>query len=138
MVDKPGRSAGPADDVDCGSMDPRDRLPPFVNGVDCAACGDPVSLERIRVLASRDDLAFVEVACEGCRSESLGIIVAGADDEAGRRPTYGEFVATDHERFGGALPIGSDDVLAVRDVLARRGLAGLVDAADGPPGGPPP
>jgi hypothetical protein len=117
-------------------MDPRDRLPPFVNGVDCAVCGRSVPIEGIRVLARREDLTFVELACTGCRSESLGIIVAG--DETGEAPrSYGEFLPADDARFHEALPIGSDDVLAVRELLARRGLAGLVDGADGLAGGSP-
>jgi hypothetical protein len=111
-------------------MDPRDRLPPFVNGVDCAVCGRTVPVEGIRVLARRDDLTFVELACAGCRSESLGIIVAGEDGKASGSP-YGEFLPADDARFHDALPIGPDDVLTVRDVLARHGLAGLVEGADG-------
>ena len=62
-------------------MDPRDRQPPFANGVDCAVCGGHVPSDGIRILARRDDLAFLELSCAGCKSESLGIVVAG-DGEA--------------------------------------------------------
>jgi len=41
------------------------------DGVDCAACGQFVPTDRIRVLARRDDIAFVEIHCPSCRSESL-------------------------------------------------------------------
>jgi hypothetical protein len=105
-------------------MDSRDQLPPFVNGVECAVCGRTVPTERIRVLARRDDLTFVELACTECRSDSLGILVAG--DSLDRPATYGEFLPADDARFREALPIGSDDVLDVRDVLDRYGLAGLI------------
>ena len=113
-------------------MDPRDRLPPFVNGVECAVCGRTVPRSSIRVLASRDDLTFVELACEGCRSDSLGIVVAtdAWPDEAqgsGPAPRYGEFLASDSERFREALPIATDDILHFRAALASRGLAALVD-----------
>jgi len=104
-------------------MDPRDRRPPFENGVDCAVCGRNVPAERIRILASRDDLTFVELACAACRSESLGMIVRG--DADGRSP-YGEFLAADDARFREALPIGVDDVLTVRRLLEDGDLDALV------------
>jgi hypothetical protein len=104
-------------------MDPRDRTPPFANGVDCAVCGRNVPADRIRILASRDDLTFVELACSACRSESLGMIVAGEAD--GRSP-YGEFLAADDARFREALPIGVDDVLTVRRLLRDGDLDALV------------
>ena len=105
-------------------MDPRDRLPPFANGVDCGACGQVVPLERIRVLASRDDLTFVELDCPGCSSESLGIVVQSEAGPEGTR--YGEFLPTDHARFREALPIGPDDIRTVRELLARGDLNAFV------------
>ncbi len=125
-------------------MDPRDDLDSLGAGVDCAACGGLVPNDRIRVLARRDDIAFVEIHCPACRSESLGIVVA-ADD--GGRPgadagvavgpglAYGEFGPDDLERFREAEPIGLADVDLVRDLLARRGLAGLVDGGEPPAAG---
>ena len=106
-------------------MDPRDRLPPFANGVDCGACGRLVPLERIRILASRDDLTFVELDCPGCQSESLGIIVQSSDGSASGA-TYGEFLPADDARFREALPIGPDDVRTVRELLARGDLNAFV------------
>src|SRR4029079_15104245 len=79
-------------------MDPRDRTPPFENGVDCAVCGRNVPAERIRILASRDDLTFVELTCAACRSESLGMILAGATDGPDGRAPYGEFLPADDAR----------------------------------------
>jgi hypothetical protein len=116
-------------------MDPRDRLPPFANGVDCGACGRPVPLERIRVLASRDDLTFVEIDCPGCRSESLGIIVQSTDEPSGA--TYGEFLPSDDARFREALPIGPDDVRTVRELLARGDLDAFVGPSHDARGGGP-
>ena len=106
-------------------MDPRDRLPPFANGVDCGVCGQLVPFERIRVLASRDDLMFVELDCAGCRSESLGIIVQSGGD-SGSDARYGEFLPTDDARFREALPIGVDDIRTVRELLERGNLAAFV------------
>jgi hypothetical protein len=108
-------------------MDPRDRTPPFDDGVDCAVCGRTVPAERIRILASRDDLTFVELTCAACRSESLGMIVAGGSDGTSR---YGEFLPADDARFREALPIGVDDVLTVRRLLQRGDLDSLVGPGD--------
>ncbi len=113
-------------------MDSRDRLPPFVNGVECAVCGRTVPRDGIRVLASRDDLTFVELACDSCRSESLGIVVAtdrwlDEPPAAFPRSSYGEFLAADDERFREALPIDAGDLALFRSVLGRHGLAAFTD-----------
>ena len=124
----PSAARSRAEAVDCRPMDPRDRTPPFQDGVDCAVCGRIVPAERIRILASRDDLMFVELTCAACRSESLGMIVGGATDGSGR---YGEFLPSDDARFREALPIGVDDVLAVRRLLQGGDLDALVGPGDG-------
>jgi hypothetical protein len=118
-------------------MDPRDRLPPFANGVDCGVCGQVVPLERIRVLASRDDLMFVELDCEGCRSESLGIIVEAADGGPASDARYGEFLPADDARFREALPIGAEDLRTVRELLERGDLAAFVGPSRDARGGGP-
>jgi hypothetical protein len=127
-------------------MDPRDDLDSLGAGVDCAACGGPVPNDRIRVLARRDDIAFVEIHCPACRSESLGIVVA-TDDAAsddldqedgvavGPGNAYGEFGPGDIDRFREASPIGAADVDRVRELLARGGLAALVDGGEPPAAG---
>jgi hypothetical protein len=115
-------------------MDPRDGPPPFEHGVDCAVCGRNVPADRIRILASRDDLTFVELTCAACRSESLGMIVGGEADGGAGVPAYGEFLPADDARFREALPIDVDDILTVRRLLERGDLDELVgpeDAAGG-------
>jgi hypothetical protein len=114
-------------------MDPRDRLEPFANGVDCAVCGGLVPMNRIRILARRDDLAFLELTCAACKSESLGIVVAGRSDGQGLRPVYGEFEAADDIRFRDAPPIGRDDLLVARELLRWGGIDALVGRADNDP-----
>ena len=115
-------------------MESRDRQPPFANGVDCAVCGRVVPVGRIRILARRDDLAFVELACEGCQSESLGIIVEGESGGQAAGLPYGEFLPADDARFRDALPIGLEDVVGVRAFLAGGGdLEALLGRRD-PPG----
>jgi hypothetical protein len=112
-------------------MDPRDGTPPFENGVDCAVCGRNVPAERIRILASRDDLTFVELTCAACRSESLGMILGGEADRGDGTLPYGEFLPADDDRFREALPIGVDDLLAVRELLDSGDLDALVGRRDG-------
>jgi hypothetical protein len=125
-------------------MDRRDDLDSLGGGVDCAACGGLVPNERIRVLARRDDIAFVEIHCPGCRSESLGIVVASDDDDlddaddavaVGPGLAYGEFGPGDEARFRGASPIGAADVAFVHELLARGGLGALVDGGEPPAAG---
>jgi hypothetical protein len=124
-------------------MDPRDDLDSLAGGVGCAACGGLVPSDRIRILARRDDVVFVEVACPDCRSDSLGIVVIGIVDDAGAADdpdaaagaAYGEFGVGDRERFRDARPIATADVEAVRSLLARGGLAALVGGTEPPPTG---
>jgi hypothetical protein len=124
-------------------MDPRDDLDSLAAGVDCAACGEFVPANRVRILARRDDVAFVEIACPACSSDSLGIVVAapieprvvdaGEDMRAvGPGHPYGEWGAADEERFREALPIGVRDLEAVRSALARGGLSALVGDSEPP------
>jgi len=123
-------------------MDPRDDLESLAGGVDCAACGELVPTDRIRLLARRDDILFVEVACPGCRSDSLGIVIAEGDldrDEIDdvaipiEGPwTYGEFGPGDMERFREATPIAAADVDLVRRLLAIGGLSALVGGTEPP------
>jgi hypothetical protein len=120
-------------------MDPRDDLDSLVAGVDCAACGTFVPPARVRVLARRDDLAFVEIACPACRSDSLGIVIASASASEptgvgpGRR--YGEWGPEDEDRFRASQPIDHADLDRVRVLLERGGLAALVDGSEPPAAG---
>jgi hypothetical protein len=124
-------------------MDPRDDLESLAGGVGCAACGELVPTDRVRILARRDDLVFVEIACPGCRSDSLGIVIAmdeaaflGNGPDAPTSLGYGEFGPADVERFQEARPIETGDVEAVRRLLAHGGLAALVGPSEPPASGP--
>ena len=72
-------ATGPAP-VDLRPMGPRDRPSPLPDGASCTACGAPVPTGAIRLLASRDGLAFVRLVCDGCGSAAIGLLV---DDVAG-------------------------------------------------------
>ena len=125
------RDPSAPDRVDWRPMDPRDDFRPFADGVDCAACGRFVPTERIRVLARRDDLAFVEIDCPGCRSESLGIIVTLPATMRRPEPPYGEFGPADDERFRERCRSARRHP-TVRELLARGGLTALVGRSEPP------
>jgi len=61
-------------------MGPRDRPSPLPDGAQCTACGAPVPIGRIRLLASRDGLAFVRLVCDDCGCAAIGLVM---DDVAG-------------------------------------------------------
>jgi hypothetical protein len=77
-------------------MDPQDRLQSLLDGIACSVCEAAVDGERIRLLARREDLAFVEIACSGCGSTTLGFVVDGQAEDG---PT------------SEAPPVSADDVL---------------------------
>ncbi|HSK52164.1 MAG TPA: hypothetical protein VLA44_05360 [Clostridia bacterium] len=112
-------------------MDPRDGLRPLLDGVGCTACGVTVPAGRIRLLAHRDDLAFVELDCPGCASTTLGLLLA-SDDGAGGHvldvAPFGELSPDDEARRAASGPISAADVRAARDFLAgwRGDLVGLL------------
>jgi hypothetical protein len=119
-------------------MDPRDRplVPP--DGATCTACGAPVPTGRIRILAQRDDLAFLELACAGCGSAAVGMLTLPTDHDGAA------FLDVDADQPSGdptrsratrrqARPIDAADVLAVRDHLAawQGDLVGWLDVLRG-------
>jgi hypothetical protein len=109
-------------------MDRPERIAPRLEGARCAACGGPVPAVNLRILARRDDLAFVEVACPACRSAGLAIVVGATGTLDG---------PIDWE----APAIAADDVAAVHEFLAGyRGdvhglFAGSRRVERGPSGG---
>ena len=115
-------------------MGPRDHPVPLPDGATCTACGAPVPTGRIRILARRDDLAFVELDCVACGSAALAMLI---DDGApGGDPILD--VAADPEAVGrtgrGATvrAITTSDVEAIRDDLAAwdGDLVGWLDALE--------
>jgi hypothetical protein len=105
-------------------MDPLDHLVALPDGLRCTVCDHRVPASGIRLLAWRDDLAFVQIDCGGCLSTTLGFVVAGRLDG-----DNGESGGPDAQDDG--PPISSDDVLDMHRFLAtwRGDLAGLVDGS---------
>jgi hypothetical protein len=116
-------------------MDPRDQLRPLLDGVGCTVCGSLVPAERIRILAHRDDLAFVELSCPGCGSTTLGMLQAAGDGSAVLDVApFGELTPADEARRTGSGPITARDVKAARAFLAGwdGDLLGLLRRSDEP------
>lgn len=57
-------------------------------GAGCAGCGRPYGVEGVRVLAQREEIAFVQFACSTCHTQTLAL-VTGLDAlvEEGAEPT---------------------------------------------------
>ena len=101
-------------------MGPSDRPRPLPDGAACTACGAPVPTGRIRILARRDDLAFVELACPGCGSAALGLLLPAesADDSPVLDVAADPPVGDRRLPRGTIRPISDADVAAVRADLA--------------------
>jgi hypothetical protein len=86
-------------------MDPRDGLLLGLDGVACTACGASVPVDGIRIVAHRDDVAFVELRCPTCGRHGIDVTT---------------------ERAG----ISHEDVRSMREHLAtwRGDLLSLIDA----------
>jgi hypothetical protein len=100
-------------------MDPRDLLRAFPDGMPCTVCDEPVPAERIRLLARREEMAFVQIECSACRSTTLGFLADPASP-TDRLPDRAD-------------PISSDDVLEMHRLLDGwdGDLRSLVDERDG-------
>jgi hypothetical protein len=102
-------------------MDPLDHRLALPDGLRCTVCDERVPAERLRLLAWRDELVFLQIECSACLSTTLGFVVAGATDDeaAGPEPP----------------PISSDDVLDMHQFLAtwRGDLSVLLGSDRGRP-----
>jgi hypothetical protein len=99
-------------------MDPLDHLLALPDGLRCTVCDERVPATRIRLLAWRDDLAFLQIDCTSCASTTLGFVLGGQSEDVEPAPTPD--------------PISSDDVLDMHQFLAtwRGDLAGLLGSDD--------
>ena len=112
-------------------MDPLDRPRSLLGGISCSACEERVPSDRIRILAQREDLAFIEVECLVCGSTSLGL-VAGDEGERGKqRHSPG---APARSGRATAPTVTTDDVLAMHVLLEnwRGDVVGLLDPRQDP------
>src|SRR5262245_31703645 len=121
------RERGPsAPPVHWSGMDGADWLRTQLTSFGCASCGQAYEAGRIRVLAERDGLFFVDLACRHCDTQAIAIITVqvGDDDdphaEAGELPLIQLEPVDDIEVIAAAGPaISADDVLDVHQFLAE-------------------
>jgi hypothetical protein len=101
-------------------VDGADWLRTQLTSFGCAACGAPYEPGRIRLLAERDGLFFVDLACTTCTSRAVAIVTVEVDDDEEPRADAGELVQLSPAvGRGGRDPIGIDDVLDVHRFLER-------------------
>jgi len=95
-------------------MDPLDHLLALPDGLRCTVCDERVPATGVRLLAWRDDLAFLQIDCNACASTTLGFVLGGRSEAADPRSA--------------AEPISSDDVIDMHQFLAtwRGDLAALL------------
>ncbi len=85
-------------------MDPLDHLLALPDGARCTVCDERVPLDRVKLLAWRDDLCFLQLDCGACLSTTLGFVLGGRGDEPAPAST--------------AEPFTTDDVLDMHQLLA--------------------
>jgi hypothetical protein len=116
-------------------MEGADWLRTQLTSFGCAACGQAYDQGRIRVLAERDGLFFVDLACDGCGSQATAIVTITLDDEEGPRADAPELVGPDPAiaSIPASAAVGVDDVLDVHQLLAgyEGDLLGLLRRMDG-------
>ena len=95
--------------------------------MDRTVCDAPVPGDRIRQLARREDLTFLEIRCDTCGSTALGFVADDHLPEGARPETAAGIIASPE-----AVPITSDEVLAMHELLA--GWQGDLRSLVGGPG----
>ncbi len=99
-------------------MDGADWLRTQLTSFGCAACGAPYEPGRIRLLAERDGLFFVDLACTACASRAVAIVTVDTDEDDDPRADAGELVQlAAGEPSPAAPPISADDVLDLHRFL---------------------
>jgi hypothetical protein len=77
-------------------MDPLDPVLPGAGGTICAVCEGSVPPGSVQLLASRDDLSFVQVSCDACHSTTLAFVPARRSWSIGREPVSADDVLDMH------------------------------------------
>jgi hypothetical protein len=118
-------------------------------GTGCTRCGQPYAAHGIRVLAQRQEIAFVQLVCFACQTQTLALVTGApaTDDDADGlgEGTLGDALAGDRDDDPKAShrarqPISEVDVLEMRAYLAEyqgdvRGLFGAPPDESEPGGG---
>jgi hypothetical protein len=101
-------------------MDGADWLRTQLTSFGCAACGAPYEPGRIRLLAERDGLYFVDLACTSCTSRAVAIVTVELDDEDEPRAETGDLMQLGSgEAPPTSGPVSVDDVIDMHRFLER-------------------
>src|SRR6476660_6439369 len=101
-------------------MDGADWLRTQLTSFGCAACGQPYGTGRIRLLAERDGLYFVDLACASCASQAVAIVTVEMDDDDIPQADAGDLIHIVADPVGGSSgsPVTADDVLDMHRLLS--------------------
>ena len=97
----------------------------------CPACGRRYRDGRIKLLAERDGLYFVDLDCSRCGSHTVAIVTVEQEDAEAAIADFPMLEPGPVEHLGellpaGAAPVTADDVLDMHQFLGR--FRGDVDA----------
>jgi len=108
-------------------MDGADWLRTQLTSFGCASCGQPYETGRIRVLAERDGLFFVDLGCAHCGSQAVAIVTVQIDENDARRAETPDLIPASAASSRPPAPaISADDILDAHELL--DGFEGGVDA----------
>ena len=108
-------------------MDGPDWLRTQLTSFTCPACGRRYRGSKIRLLAERDGLFFVDLDCARCGSHTVAIVTVEIDNATASITEISDLsLSTDivPEHMGEELPVGAalvtaDDVLEMHEFLAQ-------------------
>jgi hypothetical protein len=106
-------------------MDGSEWLKTQLTSFGCAACGQPYESGRIRLLAERDGLYFVDLGCSHCGTQAVAIVTIQADDDDELHIDAGEHANLTLTATSVVDPVNADDVLVVHQLL--EGFSGSID-----------
>jgi hypothetical protein len=101
------------------AMDGADWLRAQLTSFGCAACGQAYDPGRIRVLAERDGLFFVDLGCAHCGTQAVAIVTIQVDDDDVARADPGDRYEDGQAAAAEAPAVSSDDVLAMHAFLSE-------------------
>ena len=114
-------------------MDGAEWLRTQLTSFGCAACGQPYGTGRIRLLAERDGLYFVDLACASCASQAVAIVTIELDEDDEPQADAGDLIQIVADAGRPARPpLTIDDVLDMHQVLVgfEGGTTALLERLD--------